>query len=466
MQKDSGKIRQVAASARRGPLALSAAGLLAVLLALPCAPCRAAGFTLGERAPDFEAEDLSGKTVSLSDMLRGDKPVVISFFGTWCDSCLREMTDLAEIAPKYNTAVYLVGVDADKDKLVRFAEKHKLAFPVLWDPKARITGRKYDLLRGAILVVPKAFIISPAGTVEYVSEAYDEEKKAVLIQKLAEVSAKKWDKAQEIGVFFTGSINGSLAPSYARKQAYGGFIKLLSFLKQQLPKYPDHLLLDSGDFLPYSVSAAQAGPVLRAMELAGYDAIAAGDQDVYFSGFREAIGGGKLPFIASNLAWKAGKSGSAGRADKTVVLGGVKVRILSYISPETFSLYPESFTGKLEFSGLKDALKDGKNADYLILLYHAAPEETGKIAEEFKEVDLVIGGHSQDALSKPSKAGNALIVQSGGNLERAGRLVLRFDAAKKLSSHTYELISLTNDIPDDPQIEALIKESKAAAKRK
>ena len=457
--------------------------IFAGLFLLFCPPCRAGGFNPGDRAPEFEAADLNGKTVSLADILRDNKPVVLSFFGTWCDNCLKEITDLAGLAKQYNAAVYLVGVDADKDKLVRFAAKHKIPFPVLWDPQARVIGRKYDLFRGAFVVVPKAFIISPAGTIEYVGESYDEERRNLLKNRLAEVSGKKWDKLPEIAVFFTGSANGCLEPSYSHKQAYGGFVKFVSFLNQQIQKYPSHILLDSGDFLPYGVSAAQADFVLKAMGLAGYDAIAVGDQDLYFSGFMDALKGGKLPLIASNVGWKEDKSepvrlrrasagladasGTAiGLADRTMVADGIKIRIVSFISPETFSLYPEAFTGKIEFKDLKEVLKGGKNADFLILLSHAGAEENKKISGEFREFDLIIGGHSQELLNKPLKAGNTLIIQSGGNLQHVGKIILRFDGNKKLSDYAYETAPLLNEIPNDPQIEALIRNYKNQIKQK
>lgn len=149
-----------------------------------------------------------------------------------------------------------------------------------------------------------------------------------------------------------------------------------------------------------------------------------------------------------------------------MTLGGVKIRIMSFVSSETFALYPETFTQKIYFGDLKNQLKEGKNADFLILLSHAITGENRKIAEEFKEIDLIIGGHSQELLNKPLKAGNAMIVHAGGNLERAGKLVLRFGADKKLSDYAYELAPLTNEIPDDPRIVSLIKTPKTAAQQK
>lgn len=428
---------------------------LAGLLLLPL--CAFAGLAPGDRAPDFELTDLAGKTVSLADITREDRPAVLSFFGTWCVSCLEEIKDLAVMAKQHNAAVYLVGVDGDKGALVRFTEKHKIPFPVLWDPKAKTMGKKYDLLRGAFLVVPKTYIISPLGNIEYAAESYDETRRAALNAKLAALSGRKWEKPFEVAVYFTGSANGYLEFCNCFKHPYGGFIKLLSFLKAQAGKYADRILLDTGDFLPYGVTAAQAGPVFKALAAAGYDAIAVGDQDLAYTGFLAEAEKRNGTFLASNLSFK---DGTPGAADKIIPAGKLKVRIVSFAGAEAFSLYPEEFTSRLAFKDLKEVLKGGKNADYLILLSHAGLDANKKIAEEFGQIDLIIGGHSQELLNRPVKAENALIVQSGGNIQNVGRIVLRFDVKGKFLDYSHEVFPLTNDIPDSPLIAAILKEAK------
>lgn len=443
--------------------------ILAGLLLLP--PCAFAGLAPGDRAPEFELTDLAGKTISLADITQEDRPAVLSFFGTWCVSCLEEMKDLEVMAKEHNAAVYLVGVDGDKDVLVRFAAKHKIPFPVLWDPKAKTLGKKYDLLRGAFLVVPKTYIISPLGNIEYAAESYDEVRKAALNAKLAALSGKKWDKPSEVAVYFTGSANGYLESCNCFKHPYGGFIKLVSFLEAQKGKYSSRILLDSGDFLPYGVTAAQAEPVFKAMALAGYDAVAVGDQDLAYKGFLGEVKKKNGTFLASNLSFSAGggpaglfggKDGAPGVADKIIEAGKLKVRLVSFADPETFSLYPEEFTAKVSFKDIKEVLKGGKNADYLILLSHAGLDANRKLAEEFGQIDLIIGGHSQELLKRPVKAGNALIVQSGGNLQNVGRIVLRFDSKGKFLDYSHDVFPLTNDLPDSPLITAIMKESKNA----
>jgi len=429
--------------------------VLAGLLLLPL--CAFSAPAPGDRAPDFELTDLEGKSVSLADLTREDKPVVLSFFGTWCVSCLEEMKDLALMAKQYDAAVYMVGVDADKDALSRFAAKHKIPFPVLWDPKAKTMGKKYDLMRGAFLVVPKTYIISPLGNIEYAAESYDEKRKAALNEKLSALSGKKWDKPSEVAVYFTGSANGYLESCNCYKHPYGGYIKLVSFLKQQAGKYANHILLDSGDFLPYGVTAAQAKSVFKAMSLAGYDAVAVGDQDLAYKGFIAEAKKKNKVYLASNIKFK---DGAPGIADKTVIAGALKVRIVAYADPETFSLYPEEFTAKLAFKDLREVLKGGKKADYLILLSHAGQEENRKIAAEFGQIDLVIAGHSQELLKKPVKEGNAIIVQSGGNIQNVGRLILRFNDKGKLLDYSHDIFPLTNDIPDSPLIAAILRDFK------
>ncbi len=429
--------------------------IVAGLLLLPV--CVFAGLSPGDRAPDFELTDMTGRSVSLADITKDNKPVVLSFFGTWCESCLKEMGDLAVMVKQYDAAVYMVGVDGDKDLLSKFVAKHNIPFPVLWDPKAKIMSRKYDLMRGAYLVVPKTYIISPDGNIEYAAESYDEARKAALTAKLAALSGKKWEKPSEVAVYFTGSANGYLESCNCFKHPYGGFIKLLSFLKQQAGKYSSRILLDSGDFLPYGVTPAQAGPVFKAMALADYDAVAVGDQDLAYKGFIAEVKRNKETFLASNISFK---DGSPGAADKTLMAGGIKVRIVSFADPETFSLYPEEFTSRLAFKNIKEVLKGGKNADYLILLSHAGVDENRRIAAEFGQIDLIIAGHSQGLLNKPVKAGNAIIVQSGGNIQNLGRLVLRFDSKGKLLGYSHDIFPLTNDIPDFPQIAAILKDAK------
>jgi cytochrome c biogenesis protein CcmG, thiol:disulfide interchange protein DsbE len=60
-------------------------------------------------APDFELKLYSGETVRLSDF-KGDKPVVINFWASWCPPCREEAPALAEAAARFEGEVVFLGI--------------------------------------------------------------------------------------------------------------------------------------------------------------------------------------------------------------------------------------------------------------------------------------------------------------------------------------------------------------------
>ena len=407
----------------------------------------------GDFAPDFELPTVSGNKVSLNSACSYNKPVVLAFFATWCDICLKEIDALRDLASKHDADVYLIGINPDIGKLKRFAEKNNIKFPILHDPRGKTIGGKYGLFRGALAIIPKAYIISPAKKVEFISESYDESKKNALDAKLAEVHAGKWDKDSKLTIFVTSSGNGWIKSCNCYRHSYGGLIKLIPFIKSQRALLPQSLFVDSGDFLPPSVSKPVADSIIKGLRLAGYDAIGVGDQDVSYAGFRAYGQPDTLPFLSSNMrVCQAGKCLAAGAADKIVEKNGIKLRLISYIPQDVFSLYPEDFIKTLDLKTLADTLIPGQKHDFLVLISHGGADYDKKIAMETKGIDLIIGGHSQTLDDKPIKIGETLIVQAGANFQNVGKLTMRFDPSKKLTGYQYEIIPLSNDMPDDPQI--------------
>ncbi|MCC6442145.1 MAG: redoxin domain-containing protein [Armatimonadetes bacterium] len=61
-------------------------GFAIILVGFACAqgrpPSHANGIRVGQEAPDFALEDLSGQTVRLSDF-KGKQPVMMMFFSTY-----------------------------------------------------------------------------------------------------------------------------------------------------------------------------------------------------------------------------------------------------------------------------------------------------------------------------------------------------------------------------------------------
>jgi len=60
-------------------------------------------------APDFEIELFSGKKIKLSDF-KGEKPVVVNFWASWCGPCRAEGDTLAKVGSEYKDKVEFIGI--------------------------------------------------------------------------------------------------------------------------------------------------------------------------------------------------------------------------------------------------------------------------------------------------------------------------------------------------------------------
>lgn len=94
-------------------------------------------------APEFVAEALDGAKVDLAG-LRG-KFLVINFWATWCEPCIREWPQLERLAERLagrdDVVVLAISVDQDRSLVAPFLARMSLERPftrVLWDPTGKL----------------------------------------------------------------------------------------------------------------------------------------------------------------------------------------------------------------------------------------------------------------------------------------------------------------------------------------
>ena len=56
---------------------------------------------LGDDAPNFYAQILDGGNFYLSEEIAKNRPIVLSFFATWCHPCLKEIPELNKMRNIY-----------------------------------------------------------------------------------------------------------------------------------------------------------------------------------------------------------------------------------------------------------------------------------------------------------------------------------------------------------------------------
>jgi peroxiredoxin len=163
--------------------------LLASALAAACAPSGAQGAAAEvppgatSRPPDFELRALDGSSVRLSEHL-GKQVVLIDFWATYCEPCLRSMPELDALYAKYKSQGFLVlGVSIDgADSLLAVrsdVQKLGISFPILLDQDTRVVA-----LYNPKTSAPFSVLIGKDGSVLSKREGYSHGAEAALEREI------------------------------------------------------------------------------------------------------------------------------------------------------------------------------------------------------------------------------------------------------------------------------------------
>lgn len=133
--------------------------VLALLVALTagCGSGKGKRLEMGDKAPLFSAKDIvNGETLSLA-ALKG-KPVVLRFFVPDCRYCKADTEIFSRYYQQYHDKgleIIYIDVSPDSQLVHSFIEDLHIRFPVIQDPKGKIS-EKY-----LVKAVPQAIILSP-----------------------------------------------------------------------------------------------------------------------------------------------------------------------------------------------------------------------------------------------------------------------------------------------------------------
>ena len=125
------------------------------------------GLSIGQskKLPSVKLKNLSGKTVDISLIKNQGKPMIISFWATWCKPCKVELNTIAEEYDDWvdETGVHLIAVSIDDARSTGRVEPYVNAqgwdYTVLLDPNG-------DLKRAMnVNNVPHTFLVNGNGTI-------------------------------------------------------------------------------------------------------------------------------------------------------------------------------------------------------------------------------------------------------------------------------------------------------------
>jgi len=252
----------------------------------------------------------------------------------------------------------------------------------------------------------------------------------------------------------------------------GGFAHLTTLVKQLRASRPGALLLDGGDTWQGSATSlyTNAQDMVDACKLLGVDVMtghweftygADRVKEIINKDFKDSI-----DFVAQNVIdseWEE----AIFKPYTMKEMNGVPVAIIGQAFPYTPIANPRYMVPDWSF-GIRDdnmqkvvnqARKNG--AQVVAVLSHNGMDVDLKMASRVTGIDVILGGHTHDAVPVPVEVKNAsgvtLVVNSGSNGKFLS--VLDFEVKKgKISNYAFSMLPIfSNELKADPEMEAYIK---------
>jgi sulfur-oxidizing protein SoxB len=260
----------------------------------------------------------------------------------------------------------------------------------------------------------------------------------------------------------------------------GGYAHLATLVKQiRSERAGKTLLLDGGDTLQGSATAlwSRGLDMLEATNQLGVEVFTPHWEFSYglervreFFGDRERRGLFTGDFVAHNVAdisW--GPPGDPVFHPYTIKdVGGIKVGIIGQAFPYTAVSHPQRFVPDLTFGIQEDRLqrlvhelRDQKQVDLVVVLSHNGLYVDLKLARRVRGIDVILGGHTHDAVPQPLLIDKTIVINSGAYGKFLSRLDLDVRGGKVVD-YRYKLLPvLSRFLPEDPEMAALIKSIRA-----
>ena len=259
----------------------------------------------------------------------------------------------------------------------------------------------------------------------------------------------------------------NLAKDYGR---IGGIDRMATLVKAIRAERPNNtLLLDGGDTWQGSYTSLKTSgeDMVDVMNALGVEAMTAHWEFTYGADrVKELIEKIKFPFLAGNVRdteWDEEVFKSTTNFER----GGVKIAVIGQAFPYTPVANPRYKIPQWSF-GIREKLvrkrvqaaRDG-GAELVVLLSHNGFDVDRKLASRVDGIDVILTGHTHDAIPAAIKVNNTLLVASGSH----GKFLARLDLdikGKRVVDYRFKLIPVLSDtIIPDPEMAALIKKIRA-----
>lgn len=256
--------------------------------------------------------------------------------------------------------------------------------------------------------------------------------------------------------------HGHILPEIDRTgREIGGISRIASKIDTILEAYPDTLILDAGDFSSgYLYANFDTGEtVLNIYRNIPFTAFTLGNHefDYGYEHMIRMLEPFKEKIVCANL-YQKGKRVYRPYIIKEI--NGLRVLIMGVTTPEVMrfavGLDKNNIFISLPQNEVRKILSEAHGKyDVSILISHIGFEDDVKIAYEFSDLDIIIGGHTHTLVKVPPVFNNTIVNQAGSHGEKIGFLRAYYEKGVKDTELRYFSSSLLTPLKSWGEIEKI-----------
>ncbi len=301
----------------------------------------------------------------------------------------------------------------------------------------------------------------------------------------AKAEAGQGSEPKTLRILWTNDTHGYLSPLYHKEPEegnyldialkegkIGGWANLATLIKKYRAEMPEKtILLDAGDTWHGTGVAlfTRGSAIVRVMNALKYDAMTPGNVDFLYPKevFLKRVEESEFPVIAANIYDKEWDEPDFKQYIIKEV-NGLKVAIIG------MTYHWSAKTGNRENTqgwsfGLREdqvrelikEIREKKKPDLVVLLSHMGYRVDRKYPTRVEGIDVVVGAHTHDNVYKPPVVDGAIVVQAGSHGKFLGKLDLKIKDGKVVGFDNEIIRVVDKDVPDDKEIQKIIREEYA-----
>ncbi len=258
----------------------------------------------------------------------------------------------------------------------------------------------------------------------------------------------------------------ALARAYGRM---GGIDRIATIVRAIRAERPGALLLDGGDTWQGSMTANLTGgaDVVAAMAALGPDAMTSHwEWTLGAERVEEIVADLGFPFLGQNVfdaEWDEPKLEPYALFER----GGVQVAVIGQAFPYTPIANPAWMFPSLSFGIRERRMQEmvdevrAAGAGLVVVLSHNGFDVDRQMAQRVQGIDVILTGHTHDAIPAPVQVGRTLLIASGSHGKFVSRLDLDVQGGE-VRAFRHRLIPVFADaVAPDPEMAALVSDLRA-----